>query len=104
ALSISAPHPVAARLVVGPDDVQDVGVVNERYDAVAPSLNGISWEVDGSHSKSSPGPSFVPGRPLLGEPLCSNTALHIDEFGLLLRGATVQPPRYFVKDCEYLNE
>src|SRR5208283_3901645 len=44
ALSISAPHPVAARLVVGPDDVQDVGVVNERYDAVAPSLNGISWE------------------------------------------------------------
>src|SRR5258708_3216814 len=29
ALSISAPHRVAARLVVGPDDVLDVGVGNE---------------------------------------------------------------------------
>ena len=36
ALSISASHPVAARLVVGPDDVLDVGVGNERYDTVAP--------------------------------------------------------------------
>src|SRR6266481_7077537 len=58
ALSISAPHPVAARLVVGPDDVRDVGVGNERYDAVAPSGNGVGSEVDGGHSKSSPGPGF----------------------------------------------
>src|SRR5580704_11905405 len=56
ALSISAPHPVAARLVVGPDDVWDVGVGNERYDTVAPSGNGVGSEVDGGHSKSSPGP------------------------------------------------
>src|SRR6266851_3066754 len=40
ALSISAPHRVAARLVVGPDDVLNVGVGNERYDAVPPSGNG----------------------------------------------------------------
>src|SRR5271169_3569881 len=40
-LSISGPHRVAARLVVGPDDVLDVGVGYERYDAVAPSLNGV---------------------------------------------------------------
>src|SRR6516225_3336939 len=46
---ISAPHPIAARLDVGPDDVRDVGVGNERYDAVAPSLNGVDSEVDGSH-------------------------------------------------------
>src|ERR1700681_358053 len=39
-LNISAPHHVAARLVVGPDDVWDVGVGNERYDTVAPSGNG----------------------------------------------------------------
>src|SRR6516164_7324326 len=58
ALSISAPLPVAARLVVGPDDVGDVGVGNERYDAMAPSLNGVGTEVDGRHSKSSPGPRF----------------------------------------------
>src|SRR6267378_3793894 len=58
ALSISAPHPVAARLVVGPDDVLDVGVGNERYDTVAPSGNGVGSEVDGGHSKSSPGPRF----------------------------------------------
>src|SRR6266852_238696 len=58
ALSISAPHPVAARLVVGPDDVGDVGVGDERYDAVAPSGNGVGSEVDGGHSKSSPGPGF----------------------------------------------
>src|SRR5271168_1472141 len=38
ALSISVPHRVAARLVIGPDDVRDVGVGNERYDTVAPSL------------------------------------------------------------------
>src|ERR1700736_5152268 len=68
ALSISAPHPVAARLVVGPDDVRDVGVGNERYDAVAPSGNGVGSKVDGGHSKSSPGPGFrlrasVPGPP-----------------------------------------
>src|ERR1700737_2441358 len=58
ALSISAPHSVAARLVVGPDDVLDVGVGNERYDTVAPSGNGVGSEVDGGHSKSSPGPRF----------------------------------------------
>src|SRR5258708_33723479 len=68
ALSISTPHPVAARLVVGPDDVLDVGVGNERYDTVAPSGNGVGSEVDGGHSKSSPGPRFrlrasVPGPP-----------------------------------------
>src|SRR6266852_4970492 len=56
ALSISAPHPVAARLVVGPDDVRDVVVGSERYDAVAPSGNGVGSEVDGGHSKSFPGP------------------------------------------------
>src|SRR5258708_25824047 len=59
ALSISAPHRVAARLVVGPDDVLDVGVGNERYDAVPPSGNGVGSEVDGGHSKSSSGLSFV---------------------------------------------
>src|SRR5271170_3468072 len=53
ALSISVPHRVAARLVVGPDDVGDVGVGNERYDTVAPSGNGVGSEVDGGHSKSS---------------------------------------------------
>src|SRR6516165_8386426 len=58
ALSISAPLPVAARLVVGPDGVGNVGVGNERYDAMAPSLNGVGTEVDGRHSKSSPGPRF----------------------------------------------
>ena len=36
ALSISALHRVAAGLVVGSDDVLDVGVGNERYDTVAP--------------------------------------------------------------------
>src|SRR5215472_3927190 len=63
ALSISAPLPVGARLVVGPDDVGDVGVGNERYDAMAPSLNGVGTEVDGPHSKSSPGRGFVYARP-----------------------------------------
>src|SRR5260370_18178303 len=58
ALSISAPHRVAARLVVGPDDVLDVGVGNDRYDAVAPSGYGVASEVDGAHYKSSSGPSF----------------------------------------------
>src|ERR1700687_719574 len=56
ALSIFAPHCVAARLVVGPDDVRDVGVGNERYDTVAPSGNGVGSEVDGGHYKSSSGP------------------------------------------------
>ena len=42
AVSISAPHRVAARLVVGPDDVRDVGVGKERYDTVAPSRNGVA--------------------------------------------------------------
>src|SRR5215472_4156134 len=41
ASSISAPHPVAAGLLVGPDDVRDVGVGNERYDAVTPSGSGV---------------------------------------------------------------
>src|SRR5271157_2702445 len=52
AFSISAPHPVAARLVVGPDDVRNVGVGNERYDTVAQSGNGVGSEVDGRHWKS----------------------------------------------------
>src|ERR1700738_1138873 len=56
ALSISAPHHVAARLVVGPDDVGDVGVGNERYDAVTPSGSGVGSEVDGGHSRPSPRP------------------------------------------------
>src|ERR1700736_1778655 len=68
ALNISAPHRVAARLVVGPDDVWDVGVGNERYNAVAPSGSGVGSEVDGGHSKSSPGPRLrlrasLPGPP-----------------------------------------
>src|ERR1700730_3828900 len=62
ALSISAQNPVAARLIVGPDDVRDVGVVNERHDTVAPSGNGVGSEVDGGHSKSSPARGFVSGR------------------------------------------
>src|SRR5271166_4156036 len=59
---ISAPHPVAARLVVGPDNVRDVGVGNERYDAVAPSLNGVGSEVDGGHSNPPRARGFVSGR------------------------------------------
>src|ERR1700730_9283476 len=53
ALRIPAPHPVAAPLVVGPDDVLDVGVGNERYDAVAPSGNGGGSKVDGGHYNKS---------------------------------------------------
>jgi hypothetical protein len=54
--------------VVGPDDVLDVGVGYERYDAVAPSGNGVGSEIDGGHYKSSSGPRFrlrasVPGPP-----------------------------------------
>ena len=52
ALSISSPHPVAARLVVGPDDFRDVVVGNERYDAVTPSGNGVGSEVDGGQENS----------------------------------------------------
>src|SRR6267378_5173870 len=68
ALNISAPHRVAARLIVGPDDVRDVGAGNERYNAVAPSGSGVGSEVDGGHSKSSPGPRLrlrasLPGPP-----------------------------------------
>src|SRR6516165_12163006 len=53
AFGISALHPVAARLVVGPDDVRDVGVGDERHDAVRPSGSGISAEVDNGHCKPS---------------------------------------------------
>jgi len=82
ALSISAPHPVAARLVVGPDDVRDVGVSNERYDAVTPSGSGIGSKIDGSHCKSSCRPRFslrtsAPGRPQ--EPLYAHSAPASDE-------------------------
>src|SRR6266550_5522248 len=49
AFGISVQHPVAARLVVGPDVVRDVGVGNERYDTVVPSGNGVGSEVDGGH-------------------------------------------------------
>src|SRR5215469_11296177 len=66
AFSIPASHPVAARLVVGPDDVRDVGVGNERYDAVAPSGSGVGSKVDGGHCKSSCRPSFISGRAPLG--------------------------------------
>jgi hypothetical protein len=59
---ISAPHAVAARLVVDPDDVRDVGVGNERYDAVMPSGRGVGSKVDGGHCKSSPAGGFVSGR------------------------------------------
>src|SRR4051794_31265949 len=58
ALSICAQHPIAAGLVVGPDDVRDVGVGNERYDAVLSSGNGVGSEVDGGHYKSSCGSRF----------------------------------------------
>ena len=68
AFGISAPHPVAARLVVGPDDVRDVGVGNERYDTVAPSGNGVGSEVDGGHSKSSLGPRFRLRETVAGPP------------------------------------
>jgi hypothetical protein len=57
-VSISAPYPVAARLVVGPDDFRDVGAGNERYDALALSGNGVGSEIDGGHYKSSSGPRF----------------------------------------------
>jgi len=53
AFSISAQHPVAARLIVSPDDVRDVGMGNERYDAITPSGSGVGSEVDGGHCKSS---------------------------------------------------
>src|SRR6516162_4372966 len=49
AFSISALHPIAARLVVGPDDIRDVGMGNERYDAVRPSGSGVGSEVDNGH-------------------------------------------------------
>src|SRR5215472_14060110 len=49
AFSISALHPIAPRLVVGPDDVWDVGMGNERYDAVRPSPSGVSSEVNHGH-------------------------------------------------------
>ena len=77
ALSISTPHRVAARLVVGPDDVRDVGVGNERYDAVAASGNWVGSEVDGGHPKSSRARGFVSGRASpepLREPLCTHSA------------------------------
>src|SRR5271166_5347149 len=45
--SIFTPHPVAARLVVGPDDIRDVGMGNERYDAVTPSGDAVGSKVDG---------------------------------------------------------
>ena len=67
ALSISTPHRVAARLVVGPDDVRDVGVGNERYDAVAASGNGRF----GSRWWSPqilPGPRFRLGASVPGAP------------------------------------
>jgi hypothetical protein len=62
AFGISALHPVAARLVVGPDDVRNVGVGNERYDTVAPSGIGVGSEVDGGHGKSSWARGFVSGQ------------------------------------------
>ena len=52
AFSISALHPIAARLVVGPDDIRDVGMGNERYDAVRPSDRGVYSQVNGGHSNS----------------------------------------------------
>ena len=75
-------HPVAARLVVGPDDVRDVGVDNERYDAVTPSGSGVGSEVDGGHCKSSCRPRFrlrasAAGRPQ--EPLYAHSAPVSDE-------------------------
>src|SRR5215831_15927940 len=82
AFSISAPHPVAPGLVVGPDDVRDVGVGNERYDAVTPSGSGVGSEVDGGQCKSSCRPRFrlrasAPGRPQ--EPLYAHSAPASDE-------------------------
>src|SRR6516164_2831158 len=86
ALSISASHPVAARLVIGPDNVRDVGAGNERYDAVAPSLNGIGTEVDGRHCN--PPRASVPG--LLASPYVAKTALHLNEFRDTLACARVR--------------
>src|SRR5271169_1595158 len=82
AFGISALHPAAARLVVGPDDVRDVGVGNERYGAVTPSGSGVGSEVDGGHCKSSCRPRFrlrasVPWRPQ--EPLYAHSAPASDE-------------------------
>ena len=53
AFSISTLHPVAARLVVGPDDVRDVGEGNERYDAVRPSGSRVGSEINNGHCNSS---------------------------------------------------
>src|SRR5215471_801253 len=80
AFSISAPHPIAARLVVSPDDVRDVGVGNERYDAVTPSGSGIGSKVDGSHCNPPVAQGFVcgrtpPGRPQ--EPLWAHSAPNV---------------------------
>jgi hypothetical protein len=52
AISTSAQHPVAARLIVGPADVRDVDMGHERYDAITPSGNAVGLEVDGGHCKS----------------------------------------------------
>jgi hypothetical protein len=54
AFGISALYPVAARFVVGPDDVRDVGVGNERHYTVRPSGSGVGAEVDNGHCKSLP--------------------------------------------------
>src|SRR5271154_2149175 len=62
AFGISAQHRVAARLVVGPYNVGDGGVGNERYDAVAPSRNGVGSEVDGGHCNPPAARGFVSGR------------------------------------------
>ena len=55
-VTIGHGHLLALTILIGPDDVRDVGVGSERYDPVAPSLNGVGSDVDGSHSKFSPGP------------------------------------------------
>src|SRR5271165_255195 len=78
-LSISAPYPVAARLFIGPDDVRDVGVGNERYDTVAPSGNGVGSEVDGGHPNPPRARGFVSGRASPGpskSPCVAKAALH----------------------------
>src|SRR6516164_3951268 len=75
-VTIGRGHLLALTIVIGPDDVQDVGAGNERYDAVAPSLNGVGTEVDGRHCN--PPRASVPG--LLASPYVAKTALHLNEF------------------------
>src|SRR5215471_200510 len=52
-VAIGHGHLLAVTILIGPDDVRDVGMGNERYDAITPSGSGVGLEVDGGHCKSS---------------------------------------------------